>query len=159
MRKPIALIAVTLAVLALAASAAAQAPTSTGTVTRAAVAPPRIVVVNARPTTAVDGHVLYEAYCASCHGTLGRGDGPAARAIRTPVPDLTHYADIHPDCVGSLLATLQTGHRTPNQPKISAEDLDMPNWEPIFRSLSSDPGYGYLRLRNVAGYIVTIQAK
>ncbi len=35
-------------------------------------------------TSAVDqGHVLYEALCASCHGTRGEGDGPVAPVIST----------------------------------------------------------------------------
>jgi mono/diheme cytochrome c family protein len=159
MRKPIAFIVVALAMLALAAGAAAQPPGSTATVSRAAVAPPRIVFVQAPPTTAVDGRVLYQAYCSSCHGTIGRGDGPAARAIRTPVPDLTHYGEMHPDCEASLIATLQTGHRGDGERPISESDLDMPNWAPIFQSMASNRGVAYLRMRNVAGYIVTIQAK
>ena len=159
MRKPLAFIAVVLTILALAASAAAQSPGSTAAVTRAAAAPPRVHIVNARPTNEIDGRVLYQAYCSSCHGTLGRGDGPAARSIRTPVPDLTHYSTLHPNCEESLIATLEAGHRSHNERPISDSDLDMPNWAPIFRSMSSNPGVGYLRIRNVAGYIVMIQAR
>ena len=29
------------------------------------------------------GHVLYVAFCASCHGTTGEGDGPVASALST----------------------------------------------------------------------------
>ncbi|MGO9056872.1 MAG: c-type cytochrome [Candidatus Binataceae bacterium] len=29
------------------------------------------------------GHILYMAFCASCHGTTGEGDGPAAAALST----------------------------------------------------------------------------
>ena len=159
MRKPLAFIAVVLTILALAASAAAQSPGSTAAVTRAAAAPPRINLVNARPTNNVDGRVIFQAYCSSCHGTFGRGDGPAARAIRTPVPDLTHYADLHPNCEEALIAALEAGHRGDGERPISESDLDMPNWTPIFRSMSSNPGVAYLRVRNVSRYIVTIQAR
>ena len=35
-------------------------------------------------THSVDqGHVLYEAFCASCHGTTGEGDGPTASSLST----------------------------------------------------------------------------
>jgi mono/diheme cytochrome c family protein len=34
------------------------------------------------------GAVLYERYCASCHGPGGRGDGPVAAALTTPPTDL-----------------------------------------------------------------------
>ena len=35
------------------------------------------------------GAGLYRAYCASCHGTTGRGDGPVASSMKVEVPDLT----------------------------------------------------------------------
>ena len=35
------------------------------------------------------GAVLYLSYCESCHGVAGRGDGPAAGALRTTPADLT----------------------------------------------------------------------
>lgn len=38
------------------------------------------------------GKQLYLQYCASCHGTDGRGDGPAAAALKTPPTDLTTIA-------------------------------------------------------------------
>jgi len=39
-----------------------------------------------------DGAQLYRTYCASCHGTHARGDGPAAIAMKVPPPDLTLIA-------------------------------------------------------------------
>jgi cytochrome c553 len=153
MRKPLVSIAVVIAVLALAAGVAAQSPPRP-------TAPPTVVVVKARPTTSIDGATLYQAYCASCHGPAGKGNGPAARAIPTPVPDLTQYSQVHgEDCLLSVLAALQTGHRRETEGKVSANDLDMPNWAPIFRSLSGDSSLGYLRLRNVAAHVAAIQAQ
>jgi len=38
------------------------------------------------------GSGLYRAYCASCHGVNGKGDGPVASSLRVSVPDLTHIA-------------------------------------------------------------------
>lgn len=35
------------------------------------------------------GAELYRAYCASCHGATGRGDGPVASSMKVEVPDLT----------------------------------------------------------------------
>lgn len=49
----------------------------------------RIEFVPARPVAGVEGAKLYEAYCATCHGRTGLGDGPAARLLDEPVPNLT----------------------------------------------------------------------
>jgi mono/diheme cytochrome c family protein len=38
------------------------------------------------------GEELYRRFCASCHGTQGRGDGPVAPAFKIEVPDLTLIA-------------------------------------------------------------------
>jgi mono/diheme cytochrome c family protein len=43
-------------------------------------------------TLAELGEPQFKAYCASCHGLRGRGDGPAAGSLRTPPADLTRIA-------------------------------------------------------------------
>lgn len=48
--------------------------------------------VSAKAITNPDGAVVYQDYCAVCHGVLGRGDGPAAKFLDTPVPDLSRIA-------------------------------------------------------------------
>ena len=154
MRKPLTFLAVVLAVVTLTAGVAAQSPPRLG-------APPTIVVVEARPTSSLDGATLFQAYCTSCHGRNGRGDGPAASVIPTPVPDLTQISATHPgtDCYLHVLADLTAGHRSAWEPKVSERDLDMPNWGPMFRALSANPDFGHLRLRNVSRYVATIQAQ
>jgi mono/diheme cytochrome c family protein len=37
---------------------------------------------------AEDGQQLYKRYCQSCHGTSGKGDGPASRILKPPPGDL-----------------------------------------------------------------------
>lgn len=39
--------------------------------------------------SSVKGPDLFRAYCASCHGLDAKGTGPAARALKAEVPDLT----------------------------------------------------------------------
>jgi mono/diheme cytochrome c family protein len=38
------------------------------------------------------GEPYFEAYCASCHGLSGAGDGPAAAGLNPPPADLTRIA-------------------------------------------------------------------
>jgi mono/diheme cytochrome c family protein len=35
------------------------------------------------------GAALYGEFCAACHGDAGRGDGPAAAGLGSPMPDFT----------------------------------------------------------------------
>ncbi|MGE3541980.1 MAG: cytochrome c [Candidatus Tectimicrobiota bacterium] len=39
------------------------------------------------------GQQYFVRYCSACHGMDGRGDGPAAAALRTPPADLTRIAE------------------------------------------------------------------
>jgi mono/diheme cytochrome c family protein len=43
----------------------------------------------------MSGPELYARYCAACHGTTGRGDGPVSRFFKVEVPDLTLIAIRH----------------------------------------------------------------
>lgn len=45
--------------------------------------------VPVKPTSAASGPEMYNTYCAVCHGTDGRGTGPAAEALKVPPTDLT----------------------------------------------------------------------
>src|SRR5271167_303021 len=40
-------------------------------------------------TSPASGKQMYTTYCAVCHGTDGKGGGPAASALKTPPSDLT----------------------------------------------------------------------
>ena len=39
-----------------------------------------------------DGAMLYQGYCASCHGPTGRGDGPVAPTLNVGIQDLRTIA-------------------------------------------------------------------
>src|ERR1035441_6083333 len=53
---------------------------------------PTIKHVPAAYTTPSSGKGMYDAYCASCHGLDGKGDGPAAPALKMPTTNLTTLA-------------------------------------------------------------------
>jgi mono/diheme cytochrome c family protein len=111
----------------------------------------------ARPIESIEGVDSYNAYCAVCHGKDGKGQGPAAVALKAPVPDLTTMAKRHggkfsrADVDASIRGT---GKATP-----AHGSADMPIWGPIFRVLSADDSGRTLRITNLVDYIESIQQK
>jgi mono/diheme cytochrome c family protein len=105
----------------------------------------------------LEGPELYKAYCAVCHGTRGRGDGPMAAALKTAPSDLTGIAarnkGVYPlGRVEKVIAGEEvraTAHGT----------ADMPIWGPIFSQIAWDQDLGHIRMHNLAEYIGKIQAK
>ncbi|HET8823864.1 MAG TPA: cytochrome c, partial [Terriglobales bacterium] len=53
---------------------------------------PEVKHVPAPSTSAASGKEMYKSYCASCHGEIGKGNGPAAEALKTPPSDLTQLS-------------------------------------------------------------------
>ena len=49
----------------------------------------KVPIVQSNPTS---GKQMFGDYCAPCHGISGKGDGPAASALKTPPADLTVLA-------------------------------------------------------------------
>src|SRR5581483_9092947 len=46
-------------------------------------------------TYSLNGQEMYKTWCATCHGVEGKGDGPAASALKTPPADLTMLSKKH----------------------------------------------------------------
>lgn len=102
------------------------------------------------------GPKVYRSYCAVCHGEDGKGGGPAASALKTAPPDLTLLAQKNGGKFPSerVMTTLSNESDYPVH-----GSKDMPIWGPVFRSMGPSTSYGYLRARNVAEYLKSIQAK
>jgi mono/diheme cytochrome c family protein len=103
----------------------------------------------------VKGPDLFRAYCASCHGVSGRGDGPAAPALKAKVPDLTLLSKSHGGefPAADVLETIAGD-------KVTAAhgSREMPIWGPIFHRVEEDADFGNVRLHNLAKYLESIQA-
>lgn len=48
--------------------------------------------VPVKQTNASSGHEMFNSYCAVCHGTDGKGAGPASSALKVPPTDLTQLS-------------------------------------------------------------------
>lgn len=61
------------------------------------------------PERLKQGKKLYQTNCMACHGTSGRGDGPAAKSL-TPSPiDLVRFTKMHMATDGYLFWTISEG--------------------------------------------------
>ena len=52
----------------------------------------KVKTVGVTPTSVASGKEMFHAYCASCHGIDGKGNGPAASALKNKPTDLTLLA-------------------------------------------------------------------
>jgi mono/diheme cytochrome c family protein len=108
-------------------------------------------------TSATSGKEMYKDYCAVCHGTDGKGNGPAAPALKTSPTDLTMLAKNNGGKYPSahVAAVIRGQATTP-----SHGSQDMPIWGPLFSSISQGhEGQVQQRVANLVGYIETLQAK
>lgn len=118
---------------------------------------PSKVVIPVNRTAATSGQQMYTSYCAPCHGTDGRGRGPAASALKTQPTDLTvlkknnhgKYPDSH------VVAILQFGEE--NAAHGSAQ---MPVWGPILGNMNrTNTQEKLLRISNLSHYLESIQER
>lgn len=108
-----------------------------------------------KPIDSVNGSATFKAYCAQCHGVSGRGDGPAAKALKTPPPDLTTLAKRNSGQfpAGAVKQTIMGDTMSP-----AHGSPEMPMWGPVFRSVEN-PSVAELRVTNLVKYIEGIQEK
>ena len=108
-------------------------------------------------TNAAAGRETFQKFCASCHGTYAKGDGPAARALNPPPSDLTTLALRHEGRYpsGYVGAILMFGR---NFAPHGADD--MPVWGSRFAGLdpTHDPT-GQHHVDDVVAYLASLQAK
>jgi mono/diheme cytochrome c family protein len=76
------------------------------------------------------GRELFRTYCASCHGVSGRGDGPAAVALRVPPVDLRYYAMNN----GGVFPETQLRRIVDGRDVRAHGTTEMPVWGDAFKS-------------------------
>ena len=91
------------------------------------------------PVLAELGAPLFQRYCVACHGTGGRGDGPAAKALVTPPADLTTLAARR----GGKFPTSEIAQFIDGRFEVSAHgSREMPVWGQRFGADVPDAGVG-----------------
>jgi mono/diheme cytochrome c family protein len=114
----------------------------------------------ARPdaSAAAVGADLFRNYCASCHGTEGRGDGPLAEHLRTQPTDLTGISTRHDgefpfdDVVESIDGGRAIG---------SHGSADMPAWGDALSKSRNQPDQAEVqrRIDALAHFVWSIQKR
>jgi len=115
------------------------------------------VTLKADKTSPTSGRQMYASYCAPCHGTDGRGNGPIAPELKVAPADLTvlsrnnhgKFPDSH------IVSVMQNGT------ELRAHGTrEMPVWGPIFGKMDvTNQQDKLLRISNVSRYLETLQVK
>jgi len=106
------------------------------------------------PTSATE---MYTAYCAVCHGVDGKGNGPAAEALKVLPPDLTALAKKN----GGKYPSDHVTSAIRGDLRLAAHGTkEMPVWGDLFWGMSEGHSSEVqLRVTNLNKYIESLQAK
>ena len=95
----------------------------------------------------------FQSFCASCHGSGGKGDGVLAGSLRKHPADLTQLT-IRNDGVyptEAVMKMIDGGH----------ESADMPAWRDVFAKSQESAGAdaAKVRMQGLAKYLETLQKR
>ncbi len=115
------------------------------------------VIIPVNKTSPTSGKQMFTSYCAPCHGVDGKGNGPAASALKVQPTDLTgickknhgRFPDTH------ITTVLQFGAEIP-----AHGSAEMPVWGPILGKMNpSNAQDKELRISNLSHFLESIQAR
>jgi mono/diheme cytochrome c family protein len=123
-----------------------------------------VAVTNARPAAedqtlpsnyVPSGKLMFNEYCASCHGAMAEGDGPLSQFLKTPPANLATLTKRHGGKFPREYVTMvlefgpgPTSHGT----------SDMPTWGPVFRYVDKRGERAVQqRIKNLCDYLQTLQ--
>lgn len=108
-------------------------------------------------TSPASGSEMYTAYCAVCHGSDGKGNGPAASALKTPPTDLAQLSKNN----GGKFPDMKVASSIRGEGNIAAHGTpEMPVWGQLFWGVShGHEAEVQQRVANLTKYIQSLQAK
>lgn len=109
-------------------------------------------------TYSLSGPEMYRTFCASCHGVDGKGNGPAAAALKKAPADLTLLSKKNG---GKFPAERVRAFIEGTDPKtVEAHgSREMPIWGDVFRQIADDQGAIRYRVFTLSSFLETLQAK
>jgi mono/diheme cytochrome c family protein len=116
---------------------------------------PAIKRVPVQPTPMTSGKEMFKTYCATCHGPGGKGDGPAATALKKAPADLTQLTRKH----NGKFPDAYVAAKLKNVDEPVHGSREMPVWGALLPSVSQGEAETQLRINNIVQYIASIQAK
>lgn len=108
-----------------------------------------------QPTTSMAGDGTYRLYCASCHGTGARGDGPLAESLKRRPPDLTRLATSHGGTYPADMVARIIDGRAPVKGHGGG---DMPVWGDAFTKAGDQTPIGE-KVNRLVRFLERIQGK
>jgi len=108
-------------------------------------------------TSPTSGQEMFKSYCAVCHGTDAKGNGPAASALKTSPSDLTRLSQKN----GGKYPAAHVAALIRGQAALPSHGTqEMPIWGPLFSSISQGhESQVQQRTANLVAYIDSLQAK
>ena len=105
-------------------------------------------------TRSFSGVEMYKTWCASCHGLLGKGDGPAAAALKKAPADLTQLAKKN----GGKFPMEKVRNYIDGAKEVASHgSRDMPVWGSFFLRLGQDDVT--YRIVTLSNYVASLQVK
>lgn len=104
------------------------------------------------------GPDLFRAYCATCHGEDGRGQGPVASSLKTRPSDLTTLASRNGGVFPSARVRSVLSGDGKTASVVAHGSSAMPVWGPIFRALEAGP-QADVRVANLVRHLEATQQR
>jgi len=116
---------------------------------------PKIQEVPVRLSGTMDGKELYREHCAVCHGVDGKGNGPAAAALKRSPGDITQMSKRN----GGKFPTLAVQEQLRSGSVVEHGSVDMPMWGKLLRPAGGTHNDATLRMHALTQYLESIQAR